>query len=359
VDELIQALRAERPQPRPEFTATLDERAAEGFPRGGAGGDLDRMRQAARRIPSEWPRLVPALGAAAAVVVGIGIAISQPGLGGSDGGSLGGGGGKPPMAVERGSRGDTAAKSIAPTSAPEALSTVPGPPPEALKTRARKVERSAQLTLATSAGDVENVADDVFGVVDQHRGIVQSSSVTGGDAGAAGAQFALLIPGAELQATVADLSKLAHVRSRTEGSLDVTGPFVTARERLADARAERERLLRRLESATSSTQAEAIRAQVRTVDERLASARREVGSISRRVRFSHLQLSVVGDGTAPASDWGLDDAWHDAVDVLAVLLGAALVGLAALLPIALLAAVTWLAYAALRRRGRERALDRR
>lgn len=384
MDDLIAALRAERPEPRPEFTADLDARAAEGFPRGGAAGDadraLDRVRRAITRLPAGWPRLAPALGTAAALVIGIGIAISQPELGGQ--GRNDDGGGSPPVALEQPGTAPGPARSAAEPAGPVELSQkstepqagssagtdssapsdfIAPPPPSGERItpgRDRKVERSAQLTLATSADHVEETADEVFRVVDRHRGIVRSSSVTGGaDTGVAGAQFDLLIPGAELQATVADLSELAHVRSRTEGTLDVTTPFVTARERLAEARAERESLLRRLEAATTANEAEAIRARLRTAGERIASARREMSSISRRVRFSPLYLSIVGDGSAPAEEWGLGEAWDDALNVLAVMAGAALVGLAASVPIALLIAACWLAYAAVRRRRRDRALD--
>src|SRR5688572_5272168 len=105
MDDLIAALRAERPEPHPEFTSKLDARAAEGFPRGGAAGDadraLDRVRAAVRRLPSGWPRLAPALGTAAALIIGVGIAISQPSFSDQVDGQGSGPGGEPPVALDQ------------------------------------------------------------------------------------------------------------------------------------------------------------------------------------------------------------------------------------------------------------------
>ena len=89
VDELERELRAERPEPDPDFARRLDEWAAAGFPRDRGLGPRPpapaRRGVAARalweRITSVPPRrvLLPRSGAVATVLVVIGVAISQNG----------------------------------------------------------------------------------------------------------------------------------------------------------------------------------------------------------------------------------------------------------------------------------------
>jgi hypothetical protein len=72
-------------------------------------------------------------------------------------------------------------------------------------------------------------------------------------------------------------------------------------------------------------------------------------------------VSIASDSGVGSTDegrgWGIDDAFHDAGDVLTVMGGVALVSLAALLPLALIAAAAYALYALTVKRQRERALD--
>src|SRR6266508_731086 len=88
-EQIATELRALRPTPREDFAAELDYRAEHGFPR--LEKDLPADRESPRRSfalragapisggPLRWNRLLPALGAFAAVVVVIGIAVSLNG----------------------------------------------------------------------------------------------------------------------------------------------------------------------------------------------------------------------------------------------------------------------------------------
>src|SRR5204863_108640 len=83
------------------------------------------------------------------------------------------------------------------------------------------------------ANAVRDVADGVFGVADQYNGFVVSSNVTSGrgstpvplergDTGqrtSGAGTIELRIPAAHLQDALGDLSKLAHVTSRTDGTV--------------------------------------------------------------------------------------------------------------------------------------------
>ena len=195
-------------------------------------------------------------------------------------------------------------------------------------------------------------------VTDRHGGFVLRSSVSAGDKSDAGASLFLRIPSAQLQAAIADLSELAHVRARTQSARDVTAQFSSPRRRLADALAERRGLLRQLARAVTPNETAAVRARLRAANRRADRARTELRRLHDRVRYSGVAVTVA-PGAAGKSDggWSLGDAAHDAVSVLRAVAGAAIVGLAVAVPAGFVALLGWVTYRAVVRRRREQALD--
>jgi hypothetical protein len=214
--------------------------------------------------------------------------------------------------------------------------------------------------LASEPQDVRDVADGVNGVVNNYRGFVVNSSVQSGDAEQnPGARFRLRVPAANLQAALADLSELAHVQSRTEGTQDITSRFVSARERIQENETMRDKLLQELEEAVTPKEIASIRAQLRIVNAQLAAARNDLAQAQQRVHLVPLTVSIVSEEGADADNggWSVDDAIDDAGDVLSTLAGIAIVAGAVLLPLALVGALFALAWRASASRSRERALD--
>jgi len=224
----------------------------------------------------------------------------------------------------------------------------------------RKVARAADLVLATEPERVSDVADAVNAVVNRYRGIVVSSSVQTGDPGrpGLGSRFQLRLPARNLQPALADLSELAHVRSRTESTDDITGRFITAQERIEELRASRESLLDRLAAAGTADEAEAIRAELRTVNSRLSAARSDLAGARDRVRFVPVSVSIVAEeGAGDDGRWGVEEALDDAGRVLSAAAGILIVAGAVLLPLALVATLVAAALRLRAGRGRARALD--
>jgi len=366
-DEQIAAeLRALRETPSEEFAAELDTWAARGFPRAdraGAPAPSRRLAALRDRLTPLRGRLLPLGAAGATAVVVIGVAVAQ--LGEPDQPSTGDG--VSLESVEPAERGGESRQAQpgtgggaepAPGDAvlPEATTVPPVPPgdQELKPGRERVQERSASMTLSTEADQVDEVADGVIEVTERYRGIVVSSNVSSSE-GTGRASFDLRIPSAKLQAALADLSDLASVTSRNEGTLDITSPFVTAEERFEDARAEVSALLDRLAEVDSATEIASIREQLRLARAELAASRAELGALKQRADFSRLSVSVVGDGDADG--WSIGDAADDAVSVLESLAGAGLVALSVIVPLGGLAIAAWIGLGALRRRRRESALD--
>jgi hypothetical protein len=231
----------------------------------------------------------------------------------------------------------------------------------------RKQVDSAQLQLTTPAGQIEAVAQQAFAAIAAENGIVEHSTVSAGGAGNAYAEIAVSVPEGELGATMARLSQLrgARVASRTDATQDVTGAAGADNRRLADDRALRSSLLRRLAQAVTQEQIDAVNAQIHDSEGAISRDERAIAALNRRVARSEIELTIDGGGVivapgTPSSGGGgftLHRAVHDAGRVLVVGAGVALIALAALVPLTLvLGLVAWLV-ALLRRRGRERALD--
>lgn len=413
LEELEMELRAERPEVDEDFGSRLDEWAAAGFPRkgrpGAAGSD---DRQGARPGPGapfaeRWrawtaglqPRRVAiSVGGLASTVAVVALVVSGGGGSGPATIESGGGGesssdgaaGAPVQATEEEAAGASAAESdeeqplrglrdqgpVFETSSRSSnalgadisrlvkpsISQAGG---ELLPAREqRKVARSADLTLSAPADEVPGVANRVVDVVNAHDGIVESSQVSGRGKRAE-ARFSLAVPSSELDATIDDLSGLANVAALSEGSTDVTEPFVSRRARLADDRAELRAVRAQLAEAETPEEAAAIRAEVDALREEVAESQASYQRVARKARLAKLEVAIIsrngqpiaGDEDRGEGGWGIGDALDDAGRVLVVAAGVLLVGGAALIPIALLVALALWVRNLFAKRARELALD--
>jgi hypothetical protein len=367
--DLALLLREDRPVPDTGFARALDLRAERGFP---------RERARARRFGVKWPRVaMPALGVAASAVLVLVVLTTGPNGGESSSGGAGS------TTVEKstsrpaepsidsggdatGARGgaETAptpgSSGSAPT--PAVIGPVPNPPvpgaPPADRSRSRSVQRSAELTLATRPRDIDTAAAGIMRVTDHVGGYVVSSTVSSGSSG----QFELRVPEPRLADALTRLSRVAHVRQRTQSARDITGEVVSVRERLTDARTERRGLLRQLARADTTNETASIRARLRLVSGQIAAAKRDLRRVQTRASFSSIAVTLLAErrGVAASHDdgtWTPGDALDDAVRILELGAGVLLVALAIVLPLGLLAVPAWLAARHAGQRRRERALD--
>lgn len=363
---LATAVRDDRPVPRAAFRARLDARAADRFPAAPAPG----------RRPSR--RLVPALGVLASGAAAVAVVVALAGGGGADpapdrpvvatapsldaaGAPLASAGVTPSATAKQPPQAPQAPAQLKGEAAsPGPVPSTPAPPAgAAIGATRRSVERGASLRLATAPKRLDDVVSGVIRVTDLAGGFVMSSSVDA-RSGAGGAAFDLRIPAVRLQSALGQLSQLAHVRSRSQSSFDVTAQVGSAGGRVAALRAARRSLLRQLAAAPNAGAAATLRARLRSVDRRLAQAKAVRADLRRRTTYSTVAVQVVTEraaATTGGGDWTPRDALRDAARLLAIALGATLVALAVLLPLALLAAVLWPLARVGRRRRREHALD--
>jgi hypothetical protein len=368
LQELALALQGESATPAPEFEAELRERVEKGFP-----------RERRLHLPA-LPRLprppLPVLGGVASVLVAIAVAVSLIGGGDESGPELRGGpkagpdlrGGPvkpqasaPGKQLDRTGGGATAAPTesspapdLAPTPAPRGRGFAPG-------ARERRIERSASLTLAAPEDHLDRVAGGINRLTDRYDGFVLRSSLASGDEGTTGGDFELRIPADRLQSALADLSKLADVRARSQSGEDVTPQFVSAQERLQGARAERRSLLRRLERAPNDAAAEAIRRRLDLNAGEIRGLRSSVRELRARTDYASVTVTLTAKGgnggaSSPGSGQGLGGALDDALGSLSGSVELAIRLLGVMLPLGMVSAALALGARAFRRRRREAAL---
>lgn len=332
--DLALLLRDEKPEPAAAWATHLDGRVEAGFP----------ARPKPRRARISFRRIAPAGGLLVAVVaLVVAAAVTEPG--GDDAGE-----GRAGLAVEE------AAPEMSDSGggvATDGSGQRAGGDPASDGRRNRFQQRSATLTLAVPRAEIDSAANDIARVTGELGGFVASSDVSTTDGGS----LHLRVPSARLDDTIERLRQIGRMRHLSRRSVDITSNVVSARERLADARAERKALLAQLAAAVTVNETESIRERLDIVSREIAAARRQLSRVNNRANFADVYVTLVPRGAAEEGAWTPGDAFRDALRVLEVVAGGALIAAAVALPIALLWLLIWIARRGLTRRGRERALD--
>jgi hypothetical protein len=336
LEELALALRDESPRPDPDFARELGRRVEEGFakPR--------RFRLPTMRLPRAR---LPVLAGAAAALIALVVAVG----------------------VLRGGGEEDAGTQVAQDSpavaepAPQPTIGETAPPGGSDLDRAagstRRVERSAEMTLAGPAGELQDMAAGVARVAEQHRGYVQSSRISTGDDSARGGTFVLRIPTSRLETALSELGELGTVKARSESSQDMTAPYRATQERLGNLLLERRTIEDKLEDAIGDEEIE-LRSQLRAVNAEIRDVSSRMDDLKQRTLFSTVTVSIEeAEGSAGAGGGsGPGGAWDDAVATLTDVLEFAIRALGVILPLGLVALLGWLGGRMLRRRRREAAL---
>jgi hypothetical protein len=128
-------------------------------------------------------------------------------------------------------------------------------------------------------------------------------------------------------------------------------------DRLDGARAQRRAVLRRLEQAGTDREARALRRELELVSGEVNALRGELRTLEERTDYA--QVSVLLEDEADAAGESRSStgrALDDALGSLVAAFDLAIWTLGVLIPLAVVAALAWLAFATLRRRRREAVL---
>lgn len=347
---LVEDVRAQRPPMNPAFAARLEERVASSF-----GEDEPAPERPARR----WQAWRPALALAVVTCVAAVVVLPAVLVGEDEKLTVS----EAPSAVEEGvaetdrlSQGESRERL---EENPQDLAGESLPAPGA---PGRAVERITGLTLTGPDAEVQTITNGAIAVADRVEGFVETSTVDVGE-GRATADLTLRVPVDRADDALAALSRLTDVRERTQQTTDLTESLDSTQERLEDARATRDGLRNALEDADSAEEVNDLRERLEEARARVRTLGGELASFEERTSLATIDVEVRGTGGPPATQdaddgaWTLGDALDDALDVLRVAAGVAIVALAAAVPLAVMLGLAVVTVGLARRRVRERALD--
>lgn len=228
--------------------------------------------------------------------------------------------------------------------------------------------QAAEISLSTANVHVDQVAQEVFTLVGVEHGTVLSSHITSATRSSGGgyASFSLSVPTSNLQDTMTQLSRLhyAAVVSRDDSSQNVSHQYSGDERQLSDARALRASLLKQLQSAYTQQAIDSIKAQLKLAEQQITTWQNALGSLQHRISYSNVSVQINQNGLPiypvakhHAGGFTIGRAAHDALHVLVVAAGVALIALAVMIPVGLVAALLMWLWVWLRQRRREHALD--
>ncbi len=228
----------------------------------------------------------------------------------------------------------------------------------------RQVQHDVDLTLSVPHGGVQAAADGVVALAQRFNGYVASSNVNTGSGVDAQASFTLRLPSSHLRQELGALVALGNVVSLSQNALDITGQVSHAGDSLDQAQAERTSLLRQLAAATTSDQSAAIKAQLRTVDGRIAGDQTALTQLQHRAHYATAYVTIRARPAAvvhhkhhpAAGGWSARKQLKRALNLLERTLTGIVIVLAVVGPILILLGLAWWAASLLRRRRREQAL---
>ncbi len=224
----------------------------------------------------------------------------------------------------------------------------------------RVQQLAASVSLSASPGNVQGISEGIARLAVRNEGYVQQSHVQVQQHGSSEANLTLKLPSARLAAALAAIARLAPVSSESQSLQDITNAYEAARQRLADARAEREALLRALTAANTEGQIDSLRERLSQSRSAITQDQAAVQSISQRASTTEVEVTVLANAAGNSSTsegLTLHRGLHDALRVLTVAAIVILIAAAVLVPVALLIAALAAARTLWRRYQRERALD--
>jgi type IV secretory pathway VirB2 component (pilin) len=221
----------------------------------------------------------------------------------------------------------------------------------------RDVARTARLTLAADGGKIETISDRVNAMTDRFGGYVATSRVSAGEGNKGRASFVLMLPAAQYNDALAALSKLAHVRSRSQSSEDITADFKATERALKNNQDRVAALEAKLAAADTAAERVAIRHNLERARFALRQSARRARVNRQRVNYVPLELTIVADKSADtAGDGTITKAIDRAEKILTGAVAVLIVALAVLVPLALIGAVSIFGYRRWRRVSRDGAI---
>ncbi len=220
----------------------------------------------------------------------------------------------------------------------------------------RKVILNAFLTIGCD--DVGRARDRVIVIAENAGGFVESLNYWTDAAGAVSASLSVRVPVGAVAGVLESLRTLGDVLGEQVSRVDVTAEHIDLTARVTNLRQQEQRLLALLGRAQSLTDVLVLENELNRVRTDIERYEKTLRSLEERIAYSTISVNLQPRAAGPKPDAGL---WERMVDAflksLAWMVGLAekfIIFLAALLPLAVVLGLLWLAVSGFRARRRQR-----
>jgi hypothetical protein len=276
--------------------------------------------------------------------------------------ACGGAGSSAPSGGSTALRGGAGQSGGASTGAPTTINGQPGDTtnPSGIGTtvpvlQGPPVIRQAQLNISVGAGTFDSKLSLARTLVEAEGGYIAGTSAQASpiDNQIRTGVINFMVPAANFDATIDDLSKIGKVQNEQITGTDVSGQYLDLQTRLDNAEAQRTAMLALLTQAKNINDLIAVQNQIAQITGTIEQLKGQIKYLDQHTAFSALTITMTeapATAPAPASDnWGFATALSDAAHNFVATVNYVIVGLGVLGPFILLGGVGYLLW---RRRSR-------
>ncbi len=276
--------------------------------------------------------------------------------------ACGGAGSSAPSGGSTALRGGAGQSGGASTGAPTTINGQPGDTtnPSGIGTtvpvlQGPPVIRQAQLNISVGAGTFDSKLSLARTLVEAEGGYIAGTSAQAApiDNQIRTGVINFMVPAANFDATIDDLSKIGKVQNEQITGTDVSGQYLDLQTRLNNAEAQRTAMLALLTQAKNINDLIAVQNQIAQITGTIEQLKGQIKYLDQHTAFSALTITMTeAPATAPApvsDNWGFATALSDAAHNFVATVNYVIVGLGVLGPFILLGGVGYLLW---RRRSR-------
>ena len=202
-----------------------------------------------------------------------------------------------------------------------------------------KLVKTADLELEVPREGFSDALREAMAIAGRFGGFVLTTAVEGRDARRG--SIAVRVPSERFEAALAELHGLGEVEAESVSTEDVGQEFVDMEARLRNLRAQEAVLLRLYERAETIPETIRVQSEVSGVQLQIEELEGRLRYLRDQTSLGTISVSLTEAGAVPARLGPIGRAWRTAVEVTTGIASGLIVGLGALLPVALLGLIAW------------------
>lgn len=197
----------------------------------------------------------------------------------------------------------------------------------------RKVIMTASIQIETS--HFNESVDKVRALATSAGGYVQSSSMSLYSDNRRTSTITIKVPQTAYESTLLEIRKLGTAKSDSSSGRDVTLQYVDLESRLKNLRAEEARLIDIMDTAKNVTEVLAVEKELSRVQGEIESYQAQLNVLNSQIDYATITVSISEPQPVVSYDWGIGDAFTEAVHAFVGMIAGLIVITGYLIPLAL------------------------